>query len=296
MELQWPLILFTLFISWSAGLYAALNLHALAKGSKTARMPALASSAVLLAIGGVAVFFHLEHWDRIFNGFGHLSSGITQELIAVVAIALCMVATLAALRRTGGDIPAALAVLNVAAALALVLVTGHSYMMSARPTWENPAQMLSLLGNACVLGPASYTVIDGLAKRGEEHRKPDSRASAAIIIGSIANAATTCAFIASMAASSSSFTQIDRFFDGILATKPLATVESYSPFFGDALGMTVAAISLSVAAAALAVASRRKSQARLPVLAMLVVACGAMGSVALRMAMYATGGSVFMYY
>ena len=23
-------------------------------------------------VSGIAVFFHLQHWDRIFNGFGHL--------------------------------------------------------------------------------------------------------------------------------------------------------------------------------------------------------------------------------
>ena len=36
-----------------------------------AQMPALITSAVLLVVGGIAVFFHLEHWERIFNGFGH---------------------------------------------------------------------------------------------------------------------------------------------------------------------------------------------------------------------------------
>ena len=51
-------------------------------------MPAWVVSAVLLAAGGIAVFFHLEHWERIFNGFGHITSGITQELIGCVALAI----------------------------------------------------------------------------------------------------------------------------------------------------------------------------------------------------------------
>ena len=55
-------------------------------------MPALITSAVLLVVGGIAVFFHLEHWERIFNGFGHLSSGITQELIAIVVLAVAAIA------------------------------------------------------------------------------------------------------------------------------------------------------------------------------------------------------------
>ena len=62
-------------------------------------MPAWIAAAVLLAAGGIAVFFHLEHWERIFNGFGHLTSGITQELIAIVVLAVVAVAYLVYLRR-----------------------------------------------------------------------------------------------------------------------------------------------------------------------------------------------------
>ena len=50
-----------------------------------------AVSVPVVAAGGIAVFFHLEHFERIFNGFGHLTSGITQELIAIVLLAVVMV-------------------------------------------------------------------------------------------------------------------------------------------------------------------------------------------------------------
>ena len=53
-------------------------------------------SCVLLAVAGIAVFFHLQHWERIFNGFGHITSGITQELIAIVAFVAVAVAYFAA--------------------------------------------------------------------------------------------------------------------------------------------------------------------------------------------------------
>ena len=62
MELQWPLILFTTFVAWSAGLFGAQGLAVLSGEGKRAQLPALIGSVVLLAIGGVAVFFHLEHW------------------------------------------------------------------------------------------------------------------------------------------------------------------------------------------------------------------------------------------
>ena len=79
MELQWPLILFTTLVAWSAGLFGAQAVAVLRGGGGRAQMPALVASVALLAAGGIAVFFHLQHWERIFNGFGHLTSGITQE-------------------------------------------------------------------------------------------------------------------------------------------------------------------------------------------------------------------------
>ena len=48
------------------------------------------------------MFFHLEHFERIFNGFGHLTSGITQELIAIVVLAVAAIVYLVYLRRDEG--------------------------------------------------------------------------------------------------------------------------------------------------------------------------------------------------
>ena len=57
MELQWPLILFTTFISASAGLFAAQGRYALAGEGRKAQLPAPITSVVIMAIGGIAVFF-----------------------------------------------------------------------------------------------------------------------------------------------------------------------------------------------------------------------------------------------
>ena len=111
MELQWPLIVFTTLVAWSAGLFGTQALMAAFGTGKRAQVPAWICSAVLLAAGGIAVFFHLEHWERIFNGFGHLTSGITQELIAIVVLAAVAVAYLVMLRKSddGASVPTWLA-------------------------------------------------------------------------------------------------------------------------------------------------------------------------------------------
>ncbi len=33
---------------------------------------------------------HLQHWERIFNGFGHITSGITLEFIGVIVFMICL--------------------------------------------------------------------------------------------------------------------------------------------------------------------------------------------------------------
>ena len=81
MELQWPLILFTTLTAWGCGVLGGAGALALKGAGKKSQQLLAILSCVLLAVGGICVFFHLQHWERIFNGFGHITSGITQELI-----------------------------------------------------------------------------------------------------------------------------------------------------------------------------------------------------------------------
>ncbi|RDC01631.1 hypothetical protein C1864_14025, partial [Eggerthella lenta] len=168
MELQWPLIIFTTLVAWSAGLFGTQALMAVFGVGKRAQVPAWVVSAVLLAAGGIAVFFHLEHWERIFNGFGHLTSGITQELIAIVVLAAVAVAYLVMLRKSddGASVPKWLAWVAVALSVVLVAVMAHSYTMAARPAWDSALWILYVLGNACVLGPATFALLSALAAGG----------------------------------------------------------------------------------------------------------------------------------
>ena len=180
MELQWPLILFTTLVAWSAGLFGTQALMAVFGVGKRAQVPAWVCSAVLLAAGGIAVFFHLEHWERIFNGFGHLTSGITQELIAIVVLAVVAVAYLVLMRKSedGASAPKWLAWLSVALSAILVAVMAHSYTMAARPAWDSVLWILYVLGNACVLGPATFLLISTLAAGGTTD-SPERAADAA---------------------------------------------------------------------------------------------------------------------
>ena len=228
MELQWPLIVFTTLVAWSAGLFGTQALMAAFGVGKKAQVPAWIASAVLLAVGGIAVFFHLEHWERIFNGFGHLTSGITQELIAIVVLAAVAVAYLVMLRKSddGASVPKWLAWLSVALSVALVAVMAHSYTMAARPAWDSVLWILYVLGNACVLGPATFAFLMAAAPPAGQPagRAADAGAPAglAALVGAAANALAALAFAIFLQLSAGSFADVGYYFDPTHPTEAMA--------------------------------------------------------------------------
>ena len=310
MELQWPLILFTTFVAWSAGLFGAQGAAALAGEGRRAQMPALIGSAALLAVGGVAVFFHLEHFERIFNGFGNPTSGITQELVCVVVVGALMVVAFVVLRRAaGGDeapaLPKWFAALMIAAAALLVLVTGHSYMMAARPAWDSLLGPLTLLGAACAAGPLTFAAIgaiaggaDGAVAGGAPGAAPARAAGRAVgiaaIVGSAANAALSVAYLAFMAASTASHTAVGYYFDPTHPTAGMVDVSALSPFAAGSLPVAVVAVVAALAPVACAIAGRKTGNWK--VWGAAGALCAVAGAVALRMAFYSAGASVYLFY
>ena len=299
MELQWPLILFTTLVAWSAGLFGTQALMAVFGVGKRAQVPAWVASAVLLAAGGIAVFFHLEHWERIFNGFGHLTSGITQELIAIVVLAVVAVAYLVLMRKSddGASVPKWLAWVAVALSVVLVAVMAHSYTMAARPAWDSVLWILYVLGNACVLGPATFLLV--LAAGGPGDQPADRAADAGApagrtpLVGAAANALATLAFAAFLQLSAGSFADVGLYFDPTHPTKAMAdaaaTVASQAPLLW--LGAVAVGAIVPLAAAFL---GRRTGNWKLWAPAAIIAAL--VGAVCMRVVFYNLGLSVFMFY
>ena len=301
MELQWPLIVFTTLVAWSAGLFGTQALMAVFGVGKRAQVPAWVVSAVLLAAGGIAVFFHLEHWERIFNGFGHLTSGITQELIAIVVLAVAAVAYLVLMRKSddGASVPRWLAWVAVALSVVLVAVMAHSYTMAARPAWDSILWILYVLGNACVLGPATFLLLSALAAGGPRDRPAERAAGAgasaglAALAGAAANALAALAFAAFLQLSAGSFADVGLYFDPTHPTKAMAdaaaTVGSQAPL----LWLGAVAVG-AIAPFAAAFLGRRTGNWRL--WAPIAIAAALVGAVCMRVVFYNLGLSVFMFY
>ena len=301
MELQWPLIIFTTLVAWSAGLFGTQALMAVFGVGKRAQVPAWVCSAVLLAAGGIAVFFHLEHWERIFNGFGHLTSGITQELIAIVVLAVVAIVYLVLMRKSddGASVPKWLAWLSVALSVVLVAVMAHSYTMAARPAWDSVLWILYVLGNACVLGPATFLLLSALAAGGPGDQPAERAAGAGApagrtpLVGAALNALATLAFAAFLQLSAGSFADVGLYFDPTHPTKAMAdaaaTVGSQAPLLW--LGAVAVGAVVPLAAAFM---GKRSGNWRL--WAPVAIAAALVGAVCMRVAFYNLGLSVFMFY
>ena len=282
MELQWPLILFTTFLAWCAGLFGTQCLYVLqGKGEKT-QFAAWITSAVLLVVGGISVFLHLQHWERIFNGFGHITSGITQELIAIVVLAVVAVVFIVMLKRSG-KVASWVAIVGIVASAALVIVMGHSYMMASLPAWNTVLQVISLIGASCLLGPATFGFLAGIV--GDE-----GDYSLGMLVGSIVNLVTTVAYVIAIAGAGGSYANMGYYFDPTRATFGMTNTELFSPFASVALPYTICAIVAAAVALVAAVLSKKQG---MKIWGLVGVACGVAAAIALRVVFYIAGGHVF---
>ncbi len=292
MELQWPLILFTTLTAWACGVFGGAGVLALKGAGKKSQMTLVVASVVLLALGGIAVFFHLQHWERIFNGFGHITSGITQELIAIVVFVVVAVAYFVSLRKSddGGTVPAALAWAAIAISVVLAAVCAHSYMMPARPAWNSVLEVASIVGAACLMGPATCAVV--LAARGDDAAPCGLPA----VVGSVVGAVCTAAYAAFMQMSGGAFTQVGNYFDPTHPTKAMADVGAVAGDQAALLWLGAVVVGAIVPLACCALARKKGGAASWKAFGAVAVVAALAGSIFLRVAFYNMGLSVFALY
>ena len=296
MELQWPLMVFTLFVCLGAGIFGVQGLLAvLGKGEKI-QLPCLVASLVSIGIGGIGSFLHLEHWERIFNGFGHLTSGITQELIAIVVIVFLMVVYFIMMRRSeDGKAPKWCGVMAIIVSIVLVAVMSHSYNMVARPAWDTPLLWLYYLANGILFGGLAVAIISGV--KGDESTGLAIKAS---IVGGIVQALAAAAYAVYFAVSASAFTKVGYYFDPTHPTKEMIDpgIEFGSIFAGENaalfwLGVVVVGVVIPLIAAILC---HKKESNQVVTLAAVGLICALVGGMCFRVILYLLGYSVFVFY
>ncbi|MDR3052830.1 MAG: hypothetical protein LBU48_03080 [Coriobacteriales bacterium] len=290
MEVQWSLIGFTLFVALGAGLFALQGILAvLGKGAKL-QLPALITAFIAIVVGGVFSFTHLQHWDRAFNGFGNITSGITQELIGIVVVVVVMLVYLVLLRK--GELPKWAGIMAAIAGLALVIVMTTSYLMPARPVWATPALYLFYMAQAFVAGGAALWLA-GSAVKADDSQLIAARLTA---IGGVLVIVSIVAYAAYI--STVQFAEVGNYFDPTHPTKAMTDPSAYITqlISGDlALYFWGALIVGGVIPALLGLLKWSKAEGGLPCAAVALIAALA-GGAAFRVALYVLGGSVFIFY
>lgn len=290
METQWPLVIFTLFVCITCGLLGSMSILALKGRGRDLQMTGLITSAVCLVIGGIGAFLHLEHWERIFNGFGHITSGITQELVGCVALAVVMVLWFVVLRKGEDKLPTWLPVVTLIVAVAMVIATGHSYLMPARAAW-GVSLIVFYLCNACMLGPIVLWAI--------AQAKGDTEAEGAAINLAFIGAALQLVVDAIYAVSVAMSSMPDHGYYAdptAMTTPPKAVTDLFEVMVsGAAAPMFWSAIVCAVIVLVCALVARKKAGASKTYLVVAAVAALA-ASLFFRVAVYQLGFSVFMLY
>jgi anaerobic dimethyl sulfoxide reductase subunit C (anchor subunit) len=290
MEIQWPLIVFTLLVCAASGTFAGQGLLVLLGKGQKLQMAAAIVSLVTLAAGGIASFLHLEHADRLFNGFGHITSGITQELIGIVVLVVAGIIYLVLARK--GDVPKWAAVMALVCGIGMVLVTANSYMMPARPVWATPLLHLFYITQAVVCGGAVLWFLAAVTKA-EDALRLAARMTAVGGASVVLILAAYAGYIATI-----SLPEINYYIDPTDPTKSVAPVSGFgnalvagslASYFWSALvfGGAIAAI--------LGFLKWSKTDNALP-FAGIALVCALLGGVVFRAALYILGVSVFVFY
>lgn len=292
MELQWPLIIFTSLLAWCAGLFATQSLLAFKHEAQKSQMTAWIVSAALLVVGGIAVFLHLQHWERIFNGFGHVTSGITQELAAIVVLAVIALIYVVYLRKDSGNVPAWLCVLAIAFSAALIIAMGHSYLMPSRPAWNSIFEIGSLFGAAFVLGPLTMAVICATKEENSDFL------SSCALIGSTVNGVLVALYLIAMQMSAPAFDSYDTlYFDPTHPNiAPIDVSAATQVLTGASAPLTWILVVAVGIAAPIACAFLGKKKGNWKRYGSVGTACALVGVIALRVVFYQAGSLVFGIY
>lgn len=298
MQTQYPLVFFTLFLCVSSGMLGFQGLLlARGRGSRRLHTVMLAAEAAALVVGGIASFLHLHHWERLFNGFMHLSSGITQELIGVAAVAVVIVMLFVLMRRFGTSetvAPKWAGVVALVLAVIMGFVCAHSYDMPSRPAWHGIGLFAYYYASEFLLG-ATCTLLAAAAVKADE--------GVLRLLGRAGVAAAVVAAVV-MVACGFSFTQISYHDLGIVwhtttpcapAADPAAAAASVISGSNALLFWGGAVVLGAICPLAAALVALRNAKLRLGASAAGAV-CALVGGVCYRVVLYVVAVGFYVYF
>ena len=291
MEIQWPLLIFSVLLGVTSGSFVFLAVGELRGKFRDVRFAGALIALICLAVGGCVSVLHMGHPERATHLLGNLGSGLSKELFVV---AIMGIVTLIYLVLAKKDYPTASKVFGVLGGiigLVLPFVAGASYLIAARPAWDSVTLPLMFLGAGLALG---MTLMCGLVLlRGADDERGFALKLA--LAGVLIMAVTTVAYVIWIAVApyQAPTRSIERLISGDMAVMFWA-------------GVVVIGIVVPVALTALACVQSTKGAGdsgtvqpkQLAMYLFAACACTAIGAVVIRIIMYGVGTSVeqFIYH
>lgn len=169
MEIQWPLVLFSLLAGTGGSLFVFVGLSEFLGGSSKVRDAGSIVAIALIVLGGCFSVLHLASPLHAISAVTNLLSfsGISIELMLLGANFVVMLAYILVRKRSNATTPVkVLAVLGIAFGLMLGFFCGHGYVIDAQPTWNSETLPLAYLGTSLACGAFLYGTI--VALKGDE--------------------------------------------------------------------------------------------------------------------------------
>ena len=171
MDIQWPLVLFSLIAGTGGSLFAFVALSELVGGKGKTRFAATVTALVLIVVGGCLSMLHLASPQNAFAALTNIFSfsGISIELMLLGLTFVAAAAYAIVVKRVRNAAAAkVLALVGGVLGLALGYFCGHGYVIEAQPTWMHESLPLAYFGTSLACGAFAYDIIASRLGDGKE--------------------------------------------------------------------------------------------------------------------------------
>lgn len=192
MEIQWPLLIFSILLGISSGMFVFLAIGEIKDKFKDVRFLGALIAFICLAVGGLASVLHMGHPERATHLLANIGSGLSMELIAVALTGISALVYLILAKRNYAGASKAFGVITGFFGLVLPLVTGASYLMASRPAWDNFTLPLMYLGAGLAAG---FLLMCALVLRSQKGKDEGRFALQLAFVGVIILVATVIAYL-----------------------------------------------------------------------------------------------------
>jgi len=137
MEIQWPLVFFTLLTGLGVSSFSCVAVTEWLGIAQSIRMPGALTALVAMAMGGGFSVLHLSHPVRTYHIPKHLDTGVGKEMLLIgITGALVLLYIILLVAGFSDQARKVVASIGLIASIVLAFEMGAIYVLPARPAWN----------------------------------------------------------------------------------------------------------------------------------------------------------------